>query len=70
VNNLKLDKKEIALVSLTDTEMLKGGVDTYLRKIRTKIYPIARAVAEMSPNESLVFQDALLQFKEVLSDKK
>jgi len=65
-----LDEKEIELVSLTDAEMLKSGVNTYIQKTKMKIYPIARAVADMSPNEKIIFENALMEFREVLSDKK
>lgn len=66
----KLDKKEIELVSLSDAEMRKEGYVTYLAKTITKVYPLARAVAELSPNEKVIFEDGLAKFQAVRDGSK
>lgn len=60
-----LNVDEFHLAESMDSEIHRNGFDMYVVKVKRKVYPVAEAVAKFSPNELLVFEDALAKFRAV-----
>ena len=66
----QLDEQEYFLAKKTTKNFNEGGLNAYLNHLTRATYHIAREVAKMSPNERVVFDDALKRFEAVQGGSK
>lgn len=67
---LKMNEEEIELAAGLSREIRRDGPDSYLERVKNRVYPIAEVISKMSPNELIVFEDALIRFRAVQDGNK
>ena len=63
----ELNMKEFELAQGLSKELRRNGSDEYVSWLTARVAHIAEAVALLTPNEKIVFNDMLKKFKEVHS---
>ena len=67
-----LDKKEMELAEGKYSSLARANEKKkrYLALLQEKTYPLAEAISKLSPNELIVFEDALAKYRACRDDKK